>query len=155
MEGDNGGDGAISNFGGLNSIYETAGDAGGYALTEVEDMQYQYTVESSTLVGTYRVVVEVITDAITTAIDSGFVLLLAADGVYVMTNTFPVSAPTVATPTNEYASFGPKRVKTKEMEIEAHNPKDLQRLLERTTNTNLPTFCGGFACVGKHKCEDN
>lgn len=132
---------------------ETAGDVAGYSLTEVEDMQYQYTVTSDLLVGTYRCVIEVITASITTAIDSGYVLLLAEDGVYVMSDTLPTTSTVTTTTENTYSSFGPKRVKTKEMEIEQFSPKELQRVEERTNNTTLPSFCGGFACIGRFKNE--
>lgn len=132
---------------------ETEADEDGYDLTEVEDMQYQYTIASDTLVGTYRCLIEVITDDITTAIDSGYVLLLAQDGVYVISDTLPTSSTATTTTENDYNSYGPKRVKTKEMEIEQFSPKELQRVEERANNTTLPSFCGGFACVGRFKNE--
>lgn len=46
-----------------------------------------------------------------------------------------------------YSAYGPKRVKTKQMEIETHDPEKLQRLTERSMN-KVPTFCSSAGCVG-------
>lgn len=129
---------------------EVAADVAGYSLTETASRQYEVTL--SGLVGTYRVVVEVITDAITTTIDSGYVLLEAAEGTYLMTNGLSIT-PTVAvvSSASDLPDYGPRRVKTKELEIEQFDPLKNQMAQERSILTQ-PSWCEGYSCVGKNKC---
>lgn len=133
---------------------EESADGDGYELTEVEDRMYEFTISQATLVGTYRVSIQLESEAITTTIDSGYVYLGAADGTYIFQNTVPTTPTTTEITTPTYSTHGPKRVKTREMEIESHNPRDIQRVIERDTYTTLPTFSSGAACVGRFKCED-
>lgn len=58
----------------------------------------------------------------------------------------PVPVPTV--PTSEY---GPKRVRTKEMDIEMWDPEMLNRLEERK-KAKAPSFCNSTFCIGVPKC---
>jgi hypothetical protein len=129
---------------------ETAADPAGYALTETGPRQYEASIADDTLVGTYRVAVEVVTEDITTIIDSGYLCLGQPEGTYVMTNKLPT---TCSTPSQESEAatlpdYGPKRVKTKEMEIEQFDPLRLQMAQDRG-RVQQPSWCDGSICVGK------
>ncbi len=128
---------------------EQSADPAGYSLTETASRQYEVEISDPLLLGTYRVVVEMISEDITTAIDSGYVVLEQADGTYIMTN----KVPSCTTPSQEsdpatLADFGPKRVKTKEMEIEQFDPLRLQMAQDRSRSTQ-PSWCDGAICVGR------
>jgi hypothetical protein len=60
----------------------------------------------------------------------------------------PIEEPEV--PLGEY---GPKSVKTKEMEITQFSPMEVLRAREREA-TSWPTFCQGPSCVGRHVSEN-
>lgn len=49
------------------------------------------------------------------------------------------------------SQYGPKRVKTKQMEIEQFDPRILDELEERKSrrSAGLPTFCSSNFCVGR------
>lgn len=133
---------------------EVVADPTGYALTETGARQYEVEIADATIVGVYRVVIEATTADITTAIDSGYVLLEVPNGTYVMTNKLPTIT---ITPSQESVAatlpdYGPKRVKTKEMEIEQFDPLRLQMAQERSSITQ-PSWCDGAICVGKNVCE--
>ena len=51
----------------------------------------------------------------------------------------------------DLAKYGPKRVKTKQMEIEQFDPRILDELDERkrTRSNGLPTFCSSTFCAGE------
>lgn len=66
-------------------------------------------------------------------------------------NGTPVDPP-VEAPTLEFSGYGPKRVKTKEMEIEQFDPSILAKIEERKA-AGMPTFCNTPSCVGRHKYE--
>ena len=51
---------------------------------------------------------------------------------------------------NDLDLSGFKRVKTKHLEIETHNPKDVQEARDKE-RTTLPCFCDVDACVGRNK----
>jgi hypothetical protein len=125
---------------------EVVADPSGYVILETSPRQYEVEIEDPLLLGTYRVVVEVITDDITTIIDSGYVVLEQGDNTYVMTNKLP-SAPTI-TSTTQGSEYGPRRVKTKEMEIEQFDPLRIQMAADRST-VQQPSWCDGSICVGK------
>jgi len=55
-----------------------------------------------------------------------------------------------AVPLGEY---GPKTVKTKEMEITQFSPMEVIKARERE-NSSWPTFCQGPSCVGRHVSEN-
>ena len=129
---------------------EAAADPAGYALTETGPRQYETAIEDVALLGTYRVAVEVVTEDITTIIDSGYLCLGQADDTYVMTNKLPTTCPT---PSQESEAatlpdYGPKRVKTKEMEIEQFDPLRNQMAQDRS-RVQQPSWCDGAICVGK------
>lgn len=65
----------------------------------------------------------------------------------------PVTSEEIALKLSEY---GPKRVKTKEMEIEQFDPRILDEVEERKKNRtkNLPTFCSSNFCAG-YTIEEN
>lgn len=127
------------------------GDEEGYNLTETLSRQYEVVVPAD-LYGRYRVSIELVSEAITATIDSGYVNFGSADGVYVMQNTLPELSTVPETSNDTYTTYGPKRVKTKEMEIEQFSPDIIQRVQERESAT-LPTFCSGPACIGRYKNE--
>jgi len=130
---------------------EVAADGAGYALIETGPRQYEWEVDDATLLGTYRAVIEVETPEITTIIDSGYVTLCLDEVTYVISNKAPS---TCSTPSQEsetttsLTDFGPKRVKTKEMEIEQFDPLRNQMAAERAT-MNYPGWCSGYDCVGR------
>ena len=127
------------------------GDEEGYTLTETLPRQYEIEVPTG-FFGRYRVTVEMVSVEITANIDSGYVDFGSADGVYVMQNKLPELSTTPETSDDTYTTYGPKRVKTKEMEIEQFSPDVIQRVQERESAT-LPTFCSGPACIGSYKNE--
>lgn len=49
-----------------------------------------------------------------------------------------------------FSEFGPKRVKTKELDIEQWDPEKLERINRRKT-TPHPTFCNSLFCIAKPK----
>jgi hypothetical protein len=67
------------------------------------------------------------------------------------TEASPPEEEAATLPNSEY---GPRRVKTKEMEIEAFSPMEVIRARERE-NSQPPTFCGGPHCVGRYKDESS
>jgi hypothetical protein len=130
---------------------ESAPDPAGYVLTETGPRQYEVEIVDPLLIGTYRVVVEATTEDITTAIDSGYVALGGLPGTYVMTNKLP----TTPTPPQESSEavlpdYGPKRVKTKEMEIEQFDPLRMQMAQERSQILQ-PCWGSGVECIGRNK----
>lgn len=130
---------------------ELAPDPAGYTLIETGPRQYEYEVEDPLLLGTYRAVIEVETEAITTVIDSGYIVLCQGDDIYEMKQSAPTTCTTTPSQESEAATltdFGPKRVKTKEMEIEQFDPLRNQMAAERATLT-YPGWCSGFDCVGR------
>ena len=60
----------------------------------------------------------------------------------------PEQPPPTPTPTPETT---PKRVKTKEMEIEQFDPYRMQLLKERQT-VSQPSWCDGSICIGTDHC---
>lgn len=52
--------------------------------------------------------------------------------------------------TGAFSEFGPKRVKTKELDIEQWDPEKLERINRRRTATH-PTFCNSLFCIAKPK----
>ena len=52
-----------------------------------------------------------------------------------------------------YSKYGPKRVKTKEMEIEQFDPRVLQDLEDRKTRCTPPTFANSRFAVGRNQEE--
>jgi hypothetical protein len=52
-----------------------------------------------------------------------------------------------------FGNVGPKRVKTKEMEIEQFDPLRSQMALDRS-QVMQPSWCQGHSCVGRYKGED-
>lgn len=60
------------------------------------------------------------------------------------------SVPTVNEGSPTYSAYGPKRVKTKQMEIEQFDPRVLQDA-EARANATLPSFCESRICVGVPK----
>lgn len=133
-----------------------AGIEEGYELTETADRLYQLTITDAEIFGRYRIAIEMISDDITATIDSGYVFIGNVSGNYIMQNTLPELSTTITTPPPEitYSDYGPKRVKTKEMEIEQFSPMELQRVQERV-NATLPSFCSGSTCIGRYKHERN
>jgi hypothetical protein len=129
----------------------------GYELTETAARLYQLTITDPEIYGRYRVAIEMVSDDITATIDSGYVLIGNVAGNYILQNKLPeltITTPTLP-PEVAYSSYGPKRVKTKEMEIEQFSPMELQKVQERA-NAALPSFCsGGATCVGRYKHERN
>jgi hypothetical protein len=129
---------------------EVAADVAGYVLVETGPRQYEWEVDEDTLLGTYRAVIEVETVEITTIIDSGYICLGQPEGTYVMTNKLPTTCST-SSQESEAATlpdYGPKRVKTKEMEIEQFDPLRLQLAQDRS-RVQQPSWCDGSICVGK------
>jgi|SRR6056297_486956 len=59
------------------------------------------------------------------------------------------AAPVASTDGPTLSEYGPKRVKTKEMDIEQFDPETLQRLKEREAATTTVEFCGLNFCYGK------
>lgn len=122
-----------------------------YPLTEIGDRNYLAEVPG--LLGNYRVVIEVVTDDITTSIDSGYVTIGSDDETYQVVNKKPTTTPPSTTPTpGRYSAYGPKRVKTKEMDIEQFDPHRIQIAEERST-LQEPSWCNGYSCIGVNKCE--
>lgn len=128
------------------------GDVEGYALVEEQPRLYTYTITDATMFGLYRATIKIVSEE-TLTIDSGYVRFGAEAGSYRMMNQLP--PPIVAPPVGptEYTQYGPKRVKTKEMEIEQFDPAVIQRINSRA-NATIPTFCSLPSCVGRHRCED-
>jgi len=130
-----------------------AGNVDGYELIETADRQYEIVLTESGLYGRYRVLVEFYSEVLTSSIDSGYVSLDSADGIYIMQNKLPeLAIATTVSDTEAFSAYGPKRVKTKEMEIEQFSPLEIQKANERASAT-LPTFCSGPACIGRYKNE--
>lgn len=52
-------------------------------------------------------------------------------------------------------SLGPKRFKTKDIEVEAHDPLEVNKLKERTTSKAPASFCGLGGCyvVPERRCK--
>ena len=50
-------------------------------------------------------------------------------------------------PEQQFSEYGPKRIKTREMEIEQFDIEKLDRLKQRSSNNN-PSFCQSTFCVG-------
>jgi hypothetical protein len=127
---------------------EAPADPAGYTTTETSPRQYEATIEDPLLIGIYRVVVEVITESITTIIDSGYVRLDQPDATYVMTNKLPTTPSPQESSEATLPDYGPKRVKTKEMEIEQFDPLRIQIAQDRG-RVQQPSWCDGAICVGK------
>lgn len=130
---------------------EIIADPAGYSLVETETRQYEVEIVNPELVGTYRVLIEVVSGEFTNSIDSGYVALGGDAGTYVMTDIIPTIA-TASTSEVTLTDYGPKRVKTKEMEIEQFDPIRNQMASERAT-MNYPGWCSGYDCVGRYKNE--
>ena len=133
---------------------EVVADVAGYVLTETAPRQYETEIEDPLLIGTYRVAVQVTTEDITTIIDSGYVCLGQPDGTYVMSNKLPTTCSTPSQESTEATlpDYGPKRVKTKEMEIEQFDPLRLQMAQDRG-RVQQPSWCDGSTCVGRNEEE--
>jgi hypothetical protein len=129
-----------------------AGEEEGYELTEENPRQYTYTLTEPTMFGLYRAVIKIVGSE-TLTIDSGYVRFGAESGTYQMVNKVP--DPIVAPPVgpDEYTQYGPRRVKTKEMEIEQFSPDIIQKVNSRAA-AKIPTFCALPSCVGRHRCEE-
>lgn len=52
-----------------------------------------------------------------------------------------------------YSKYGPKRVKTKQMEIEQFDPRVLQDLEDRLARNSIPTFSNSMFAVGRNQEE--
>jgi hypothetical protein len=86
-------------------------------------------------------------------IDSGYVRFGAEAGNYALSNAVPPPITPAPVGPTEYAQHGPKRVRTKEMEIEQFAPDIIQKVNSRAA-AKIPTFCSLPSCVGKHRCEE-
>ena len=51
---------------------------------------------------------------------------------------------------SEFTAFGPKRVRTRDLDIEQHDPEKLDRLSQKQGST-IPTFCDSHFCKGVPK----
>lgn len=55
-------------------------------------------------------------------------------------------------PDLKFSEYGPRRIKTKKLEIEQFDPEKLQDLKDRKNRT-IPTFCSSRFCVGRNDEE--
>jgi len=131
---------------------ETSADPAGYALTETGARKYEVEIVDPTIFGQYRVVVEMVSEEITTAIDSGYVNIGSDSGTYVMSNKVHQPQQEIEILDPSLSEYGPKSVKTKEMEITQFSPMERIKAKERET-TPWPTFCNTPACIGRGKNE--
>jgi len=126
------------------------GDEGGYALTEIVPRTYEVEIEEELIFGIYSVRVVMESEAPDITIDSGYVKFAATAGTYIMTQNKPDACPVAASTEGlTFSTYGPKRVKTKEMEIEQFAPSEIMKADERAIATS-PTFCEGGVCVGRY-----
>lgn len=122
-------------------------DTNGYALTEVSPRAYEMTIPDDALQGVFYCSIYYIAQDAT--IDSGYVNLESADSTYLLSNSPPAPS-TTEIPETSYSAYGPKRVKTKEMEIEQFSPMEIQRAEDRAA-APLPCFGSSHVCVGRNK----
>lgn len=124
-------------FDNINFI-ETAGEVTYLDLQEIWQLSYS-PLDRPTSPGlvTYR---------FTSNFDETAVLLLEFIG------NLPTNNPALDLGLTEY---GPKRVKTKQMEIEQFDPRILDELDERkrVRGNGIPTFCSSAFCVGETREE--
>lgn len=121
---------------------ETEGDIAGYSLTEISARLYEM-ILPSTLIGSYWVVVKDDEETI----DAGYINITSSVMVYSLSTTLPSESLEQEESTTTYPAYGPKKVKTKEMEIEQFDPLTNQMAEERKT-LNQPTWCSGGSCRG-------
>lgn len=124
---------------------QTAGNVSGYALTEVSDRLYE-TIIPDEILGLYWVVIKLGTDAI----DGGY-SSITTEGVFLISKEIPVTPDVPDVTPSSLTNHGPRRVKTKEMEIEQFDPMRLALLAERSL-AQVPTWCDGPSCSGRHQC---
>lgn len=126
-------------------------DVEGYASTEAYPRAYESTITDDTLYGVFYCVWKYTAGDEEITIDSGYCNFELTDGTYLVTNEPPTETTSVVTEVSPtYSSYGPKRVKTKEMEIEQFDPIAIQRATERSSAT-LPSFADGNTAVGRGK----